>query len=132
MTKSDPGRWQSVGTYRWNRPLNVRGRARVTAAIYLCGRDQTWSNGRGEKLSLPSTDSIKAQRGQGRSSSMSRILDSMPQSTVVSYSQMVQQLSQESSEKAHDSQVTVILSLWLKQVIASFIAQQLHLLSPPT
>ena len=45
---------------------------------------------------------------------MSRILDSMPQSTVVSYSQMVQQLSQESSEKAHASQVTAILSLMAK------------------
>ena len=56
----------------------------------------------------------------------------MPQSTVVSYSQMVQQLSQESSEKAHDSQVTVILSLMNKQVIASLIAQQLHLLRMST
>ena len=46
---------------------------------------------------------------------MSQILDLMPQSTVVSYSQMVQQLTHESSEKAHDSQVTVILSLWAKQ-----------------
>ncbi len=35
----------TVGTYRWDRPLNARGRARVTAAIYLRGRDQTWSNG---------------------------------------------------------------------------------------
>jgi hypothetical protein len=40
----------------------------------------------------------------------------MSQSTVVSYSQMVQQLSQESSDKAHDSQVTVILSLTAKQI----------------
>ncbi len=63
---------------------------------------------------------------------MSRILDSMSQSTAVSYSQMVQQLSQESSEKAHDSQVTVILSLTAKQVIASLIAQQLHLLRMST
>ena len=56
----------------------------------------------------------------------------MPQSTVVSYSQMVQQLSQESSEKAHDSQVTVILSLMVNQVIASLIAQQMHLLRTST
>ena len=34
MTGSDPGRRRSVGTYRRNRPLNVRGRARVTATIH--------------------------------------------------------------------------------------------------
>jgi hypothetical protein len=34
MTGSEPGRRRSVGTYRRNRPLNARGRARVTATIH--------------------------------------------------------------------------------------------------
>jgi hypothetical protein len=34
MTGSEPGRRLSVGTYRRNRPLNVRGHACVTATIY--------------------------------------------------------------------------------------------------
>ena len=41
---------------------------------------------------------------------MSRILDSMSQSTVVSYPQVLEQLSTENSDKAKDSQVAVILS----------------------
>ncbi len=48
---------------------------------------------------------------------MSRILDSMSQSTVVSYPQVIQQLSPENSEKAKDSQVSVILSQGLKQTL---------------
>jgi hypothetical protein len=39
----------------------------------------------------------------------------MSQSTVVSYPQVIQQLSPENSEKASDSQVSVILSQGLKQ-----------------
>ena len=46
---------------------------------------------------------------------MSQILDSMSQSAVVSYPQVLQQLSTESSEEAKDSQVSVILSQGLKQ-----------------
>ena len=49
---------------------------------------------------------------------MSQILDLMPLSAVVSYPQVLQQLSTESGEKAKDSQVNVILSQGLKQVIA--------------
>ena len=52
---------------------------------------------------------------------MSRILDSMSQSTVVSYPQVIQQLSPENSEKASDSQVSVILSQGLKQVLNSLL-----------
>ena len=48
---------------------------------------------------------------------MSRILDSMSQSTVVSGPQVKQQLSPGNSEKARYSQVTVILSHGLKQVM---------------
>ena len=33
MTGSEPGRRLSVGTYRWNWPLNVRGRAPCVTAI---------------------------------------------------------------------------------------------------
>ena len=50
---------------------------------------------------------------------MSQILDSMSQSAVVSYPQVLQQLSTESSEKAKDSQVNAILSQGLKQVLNS-------------
>ena len=46
---------------------------------------------------------------------MSQILDSMSQSAVVSYPQVLQQLSTESSEEAKDSQVNAILSQGLKQ-----------------
>jgi hypothetical protein len=53
---------------------------------------------------------------------MSQILDSMSQSTVVSYPQVIQQLSPENSEKASDSQVSVILSQGLKQVMSLVIA----------
>jgi hypothetical protein len=52
---------------------------------------------------------------------MSRILDSMSQSTVVSYPQVIQQLSPENSEKAQDSQVTMIHSQGLKQVMTSLL-----------
>jgi len=52
---------------------------------------------------------------------MSQILDSMSQSTVVSYPQVIQQLSPENSEKASDSQVSVILSQGLKQVLSSLL-----------
>ena len=45
---------------------------------------------------------------------MSQILDSMSQSAVVSYPQVLQQLSTESSEKAKDSQVNAILSQGLE------------------
>ena len=57
---------------------------------------------------------------------MSQILDSMSQSAVVSYPQVLQQLSTESSEKAKDSQVSVILSQGLKQVMSLVIAHQLR------
>ncbi len=52
---------------------------------------------------------------------MSQILDSMSQSTVVSRPQVIQQLSQEISEKVQDSQVTAILSQGLKQVMTSLL-----------
>ena len=52
---------------------------------------------------------------------MSQILDSMSQSTVVSYPQVIQQQSPENSEKASDSQVSVILSQGLKQVLSSLL-----------
>jgi hypothetical protein len=45
----------------------------------------------------------------------------MSQSTVVSYPQVIQQLSPENSEKASDSQVSVILSQGLKQVLNSLL-----------
>jgi len=45
----------------------------------------------------------------------------MSQSTVVSYPQVIQQLSPENSEKASDSQVSVILSQGLKQVLSSLL-----------
>jgi hypothetical protein len=50
----------------------------------------------------------------------------MSQSTVVSYPQviLVQQLSPENSEKAQDSQVTVIPSQGLKQVMTSLLLIQ--------
>ena len=48
---------------------------------------------------------------------MSQILDSMSQSAVVSYPQVLQQLSTESSEEAKDSQVNAILSQGLKHVV---------------
>ena len=52
---------------------------------------------------------------------MSQILDSMSQSAVVSYPQVLQQLSTESSEEAKDSQVSVILSQGLKQVLSALL-----------
>ena len=52
---------------------------------------------------------------------MSQILDSMSQSAVVSYPQVLQQLSTESSEEAKDSQVNAILSQGLKQVLNSLL-----------
>ncbi len=51
-------------------------------------------------------------------------IDSMSQSTVVSFPQVIQHLSvlsPESSEKAQDSQVTVILSQGLDQVMTSLL-----------
>ena len=53
---------------------------------------------------------------------MSQILDSMSQPAVVSYPQVLQQLSTENSEEAKDSQVNVILSQGLKQVLSLVIA----------
>ena len=52
---------------------------------------------------------------------MSQILDSMSQSAVVSYPQVLQQLSTESSEKAKDSQVNAILSQGLKHVLSALL-----------
>ena len=52
---------------------------------------------------------------------MSQILDSMSQSAVVSYPQVLQQLSTESSEEAKDSQVNAILSQGLKQVLSALL-----------
>ena len=45
----------------------------------------------------------------------------MSQSAVVSYPQVLQQLSTESSEEAKDSQVNAILSQGLKQVLNSLL-----------
>jgi len=50
----------------------------------------------------------------------------MSQSTVASYPQVIQQLSPENSEKAHVSQVTVILSHGLKQVMGLVSASELR------
>ena len=61
---------------------------------------------------------ISLSAANGSSSSMSRILDLMSQSTVVSYPQVLEQLSSENSEKAKYSQVNVILIQWLKQVMS--------------
>ena len=113
MTESEPGRWLTVGTYQSNRPLNVRGRAR--GPTNLCSCDQTWSNGTKRDLVVESHGlNISLSAANGSSSSISHVLDSMSPSAVVSYPQVLQQLSTESSEEAKDSQVHAILSPGLK------------------
>ena len=57
----------------------------------------------------------------GSSSSMSRILDSMSQSTVVSSPPVTHQQSSRNSEKAPSGHVTVTLSHGLKQVMTSLL-----------
>ncbi len=103
------------------------GRARVTATIHsplLCGhciwRDAVsihecciWRDA--VVTTLRFNTSLGATNGSISSMSPIQVLGSMSHSSGVSYPQVMQQLSQESSDKVHDSKGTVILTMGLNR-----------------